>query len=404
MATWLTYLVSLCMAGATAFAFSSSTIFLNIMSSLTAVMTNIVLFLFIPISFVTLTAGVASLKKDHIGGKTVRINIMWALVTSLILTALGVLFVDKMELSLPVTASTGGDYVELFTSFSESLDPLGTLSIVNSVFPVIVILSLVFGAALTPSSDVIRPAYAVMNSFSEVMYRIERTITYFGSLYVYIASTSFFIALWQEKTAFVSPTFFIYLLSAMAALVLVVLPLLFGIFTGFRKNPYAVIGKGLSSLIFAFTSGNIYASAVQSAAINRNSLGVQKRIVSTTLPFGIFITRGGTCFVSTVTVLSLLKALNAQVTLEAAVTIAIATFILSFASFMSASCEVAFVSILVLKTLNINVYGAEAMLISILPFLNGAAVLIDTLLINMASSIVAKRTKTDITVPVRDAI
>lgn len=404
MATWLTYLAALLMAGATALTFSSSTVFLNIMSSLTSLMTNIGLFLFIPITFVTFMAGTASLKKDRIGGKTVRINIVWALITSLILAISAVLLTSKLSLSLPVTASTGGNYVELFSSYSEKADPIGTLSLINSIYPIVIVLAFVFGCALTPSSDIIRPAYAVINSFSEVMYRIERTVTYFGSIYVYIASTSFFLSLWQEKTAFVSPSFFLYLLGATAILVLVVLPLLFGIFTGFRKNPYGIIGKGLSSLIFAFMSGNIYLTEFQSAAINRNSLGVQKRIVSTTLPLGVFITRGGTCFVSTVTVLSLLRALNADVSVTAAAVIALTSFILSFTSFMSASSEVAFISFLVLKMLNINVYGAEAMLISILPFLNGLAVLLDTLLINMASSIVAKRTKTDITVPVRDAI
>lgn len=404
MATWLTYLAALLMAGATALTFSSSTVFLNIMSSLTSLMTNIGLFLFIPITFVTFMAGTASLKKDRIGGKTVRINIVWALITSLVLAFSAVLLTFELSLSLPVTASTGGNYVELFSSYSESADSLGTLSLINSIYPIVIVLAFVFGCALTPSSDIIRPAYAVINSFSEVMYRIERTLTYFGSIYVYIASTSFFLSLWQEKTAFVSPSFFLYLLGAAALLVLVVLPLLFGIFTGFRKNPYGIIGKGLSSLIFAFMSGNIYLTEFQSAAINRNSLGVQKRIVSTSLPLGVFITRGGTCFVSTVTVLSLLKALNADVSVTAAAIIALTSFILSFTSFMSASSEVAFISFLVLKMLNINVYGAEAMLISILPFLNGLAVLLDTLLINMASSIVAKRTKTDITVPVRDAI
>ncbi len=404
MATWLTYLAALLMAGATALTFSSSTVFLNIMSSLTSLMTNIGLFLFIPVTFVTFMAGTASLKKDRIGGKTVRINIVWALITSLVLAFSAVLLTSKLSLSLPVTASTGGNYIELFSSYSENADPIGTLSLINSIYPIVIVLAFVFGCALTPSSDIIRPAYAVINSFSEVMYRIERTVTYFGSIYVYIASTSFFLSLWQEKTAFVSPLFFLYLLGAAALLVLVVLPLLFGIFTGFRKNPYGIIGKGLSSLIFAFMSGNIYLTEFQSAAINRNSLGVQKRIVSTSLPLGVFITRGGTCFVSTVTVLSLLRALNADVSVTAAAVIASTSFILSFASFMSASSEVAFISFLVLKTLNINVYGAEAMLISILPFLNGLAVLLDTLLINMASSIVAKRTKTDITVPVRDAI
>lgn len=392
------------MAGATAFAFPEWEAFHEVMSYLSNLLTNVGIFLFIPISFITFASGVASLKKDRLGGKTVAHTIVWTLFTSVILSLLAILVASYFSLTFPVTASAGGSYTELFSQYNASLNTLGITSLMNAVFLPLVLLALVIGMALTPSSDIIRPAYTVINSFSEVMYRIERTVSYFGALFVYVAGTSFFLDVWKEKTLFVAPDFFIYIGASSLVILLVVLPLLYAFFTGFRKNPYAVVGKSFSSLIFALVSGNIYLSALQSEALQRTNLGVQKRIVSTTLPFGIFITRGGTAFVSTVSVLSILRALGAEVTVDAAVIIALTSALLSLLSFLSAGSETALVSILLFKALNINVYGAEAALISIIPILNGLAVMIDITLMNMAANIIAKKTKTDILVPVRDAI
>ena len=404
METWLTYLAALLMAGATAFTFPSSSALLAVMNTLTQYLTNIGIFIFIPISFITLMSGTASLRKDSCGKKVLKTNILWALITSVVLAILALLYSALSSSTLPVTASAGGNYVDLLENYSYSIDSLGVSSLMNRLFLPGIVTALIMGIALTPSADIIRPAYTTINSFSEVMYRIQRTVSYFGCLYVYVAGTYFFLNLWQEKTAFVSPSFFISLLGATVVLVLVILPLLYSIFTSFKKNPYSLIGKSLSSLFFGFVSGNIYITGLQNEAIDRCNLGVQKRIVSTTVPFGIIITRGGTCFVSTVTVLSILRALNANVTFFASVVIAITVIILSLLSFMCAGFETAMISVMLFRVLNINVFGAEAAIIAIIPFLNGIATLIDITLITMATNIVAVKTKTDVIIPARDTI
>ncbi len=404
METWLTYLAAVLMAAATAFAFPSSPAVLKAVNYASQTLTGAAVFLFIPVSFVTLSAGVASLRKDRLGRKTAVTGIIWSLVSSLILSLLAVGCVSLLRISFPVTASAGGDTTSLFTSYSSSIDITGVLSFMNTAFLPLVLLSLITGMALTPSCDIIRPAYTVFNSFSEMMYRIEKCVTFFGAFYVYLAGTGFFITLWQEKTAFVSPSFFLKTAGASLLMLLVVIPLMYALFTGFRKNPYQILSRGFSSLIFAFVSGNIHASSLQNEAVGRYSLGVQKRIVSTLTPFGIIITRGGTCFVSTITVVTLLETLNAELSLPAVIVIVLTITALSFLSSLSAGSETAFITIALFRVLNINVYGAEAAVVSIIPFLNGLATMIDITLISMASNIAAVKTKTDITVPKRDAI
>ncbi len=403
MEIWLTYLAALLMAGATAFAFPSTQAVYKAVGSAAELLTGAGVFLFIPVSFITLASGVASLRKDKLGKKITGVNILWALVTSFVLTLLATLAARLFGLSFPVTASAGGESVSLFSSYASSIDFTGVLSLIEDIFIPLVILALITGMALTPSSDVIRPAYTVFNSLSEVMYRIIRCVTYFGALYVYLAATDFFISLYREKTAFVSPSFFLKTAGAALLVLLVVLPLLYAFFTGFRRNPYKILGRAFSSLIFAFVSGNIFFSALQNESIDRCSLGVQKRIVSTTVPLGVIITRGGTCFVSALTVITLLTTLGAEISLTALLIIALTVVGLSLLSSMSAGMETAFISIALLRLLNINAYGAEAAVISITPFLNGLATMLDITLISMASSIAAVRTKTDITIPARDA-
>ncbi len=404
MKTWLTYLAAVLMAGATAFAFPSSTVFLSLMERLTAALTNVAIFLFIPISFITLASAVASLKKDKIGGKTVGVNIAWAVVTSLVLAVSAVVLFTFRPLSFPVTSTSGGKSLELFSSYSSKLDILGTNSFLSSYFLPLVFFALICGAALKPSSDIIKPAYTVMNSFSEVMFRIEKTITYFGALYVYVAASSFFVGQWQEKTILNSPSFFLTLLISSVGIIVVIIPLLYAFFTLFKKNPYTVLARSLSSLFFAFFSGNIYASALQTEAVERTNLGVQKRIVNFSVPFGIFFTRGGTAFVSTLTVLSLLSSLGGEITIETAAVIALVNIVLSTLSFLSAGSEVALVTMVLFKACNITVYGAEAAVFAVLPFLNGIAAVLDITLISAVTNIIARKTRTDIMVPARDVI
>lgn len=404
METWLTYLAALLMAGATAFTFSSSSSLFGMMSILTSYLTGVAAFLFLGTSIVTMAAGTASLRKNKLGGKVLRTTILWAVITTLVLSFLGAFAARFVDVIFPISASAGGDYESEITSFLSVIDPLCSSAFLSKCFIPALIASFILGVALTPSSDIIRPAYTVMNSFSEVMYRIQRTLTYFGACYVYVAATTFFLGLWQEKTAFAAPEPFIALIVATLVVVLVILPLLFAFFTGFKKNPYGVIGRGLSGLITAFVSGNMFASSLIGESLSRSNLGIQKRISSTVTPLSIVITRGGTAFVSTVTVITLLKTLGAEISMVALILLTLAIAGASFLSSLFSGIEVAAISVIALKMLNINIYGAEAAIVSLIPFINGCALLIDMTLSLMANAISGARTKTDAKIPLKDTI
>lgn len=392
------------MAGATAYTFSSSTPLLKMMSAATSFLTGVAALLFLVVSFVTIASGTASLRKNRLGGRTVRITIFWAVVTTLILSMLGVILANGLPQIFPVSSSAGGNYTEVLSSFTSSTDALDSGSIIGKFFLPLVFAAFILGAALTPSSDVIRPAYTVMNSFSEAVYRIQRTAAYFGAFYVYVAGTAFFLNIWQEKTAFVSPEPFVALALSVLLVIMVVLPLLYAIFTGFRKNPYGVVGRGLAGLLTAFLSSNIYASSLMGESLSRSNMGIQKRISSTATPLSILIARGGTAFVSTLTTVTLLKTLGAEISTFALVILALTISGLSLVSSFFPGVEIAVVSVFAIRFLNINVYGAEAAIVALLPILNGFAVMIDVLISFMASAIVGARTKTDAKIPLKDTI
>ena len=392
------------MAGATAYTFSSSTPLLKMMSAATSFLTGVAALLFLVVSFVTIASGTASLRKNRLGGRTVRITIFWAVVTTLILSMLGVILANGIPQIFPVSSSAGGNYTEVLSSFTSSTDALDSGSIIGKFFLPLVFAAFILGAALTPSSDVIRPAYTVMNSFSEAVYRIQRTAAYFGAFYVYVAGTAFFLNIWQEKTAFVSPEPFVALALSVILVIMVVLPLLYAIFTGFRKNPYGVVGRGLAGLLTAFLSSNIYASSLMGESLSRSNMGIQKRISSTATPLSILIARGGTAFVSTLTTVTLLKTLGAEISTFALVILALTISGLSLVSSFFPGVEIAVVSVFAIRFLNINVYGAEAAIVALLPILNGFAVMIDVLISFMASAIVGARTKTDAKIPLKDTI
>ena len=392
------------MAGATAYTFSSSTPLLKMMSAATSFLTGVAALLFLVVSFVTIASGTASLRKNRLGGRTVRITIFWAVVTTLILSMLGVILANGIPQIFPVSSSAGGNYTEVLSSFTSSTDALDSGSIIGKFFLPLVFAAFILGAALTPSSDVIRPAYTVMNSFSEAVYRIQRTAAYFGAFYVYVAGTAFFLNIWQEKTAFVSPEPFVALALSVLLVIMVVLPLIYAIFTGFRKNPYGVVGRGLAGLLTAFLSSNIYASSLMGESLSRSNMGIQKRISSTATPLSILIARGGTAFVSTLTTVTLLKTLGAEISTFALVILALTISSLSLVSFFFPGVEIAVVSVFAIRFLNINVYGAEAAIVALLPILNGFAIMIDVLISFMASAIVGARTKTDAKIPLKDTI
>ena len=400
---------------ATAMLFGSFPETAGILSSVSSYLISIGIFIAIPVLAVTFSSGTASLMKDRKGRRVTGISVLWAVVSAILLSFAAALIFILMPYSFPVTSTAGSAPGTLASHVSYMLGTSGSAlypinafwsisSTTRFIIPVIII-SWIFGLALKPSADIIRPAYTTMNSFSEVMYRISRTFSAYGFILVFISSASFFTAAYQEKTLLAVPEYTKMLLAATAAAVLVVLPLAYAVFTGFRKNPYKVLYRSAAQMIMGLVTSSTVTSLPLMESSARQNLGVQKRIASTMTPLLAVIGKGGSAFISVITLLSLFEATAESMPSGTviAVTAAMAALI-SFASSAASGTEMLMITVLTLNVLSINLYGAENAIIAIAPVLCGIGSMIDSLITAFGNSIAAAAAGTDAEVPYRDTL
>ena len=400
---------------ATAMLFGSFPETAGILSSVSSYLISIGIFIAIPVLAVTFSSGTASLMKDRKGRRVTGISVLWAVVSAILLSFAAALIFILMPYSFPVTSTAGSAPGTLASHVSYMLGTSGSAlypinafwsisSTTRFIIPVIII-SWIFGLALKPSADIIRPAYTTMNSFSEVMYRISRTFSAYGFILVFISSASFFTAAYQEKTLLAVPEYTKMLLAATAAAVLVVLPLAYAVFTGFKKNPYKVLYRSAAQMIMGLVTSSTVTSLPLMESSARQNLGVQKRIASTMTPLLAVIGKGGSAFISVITLLSLFEATAESMPSGTviAVTAAMAALI-SFASSAASGTEMLMITVLTLNVLSINLYGAENAIIAIAPVLCGIGSMIDSLITAFGNSIAAAAAGTDAEVPYRDTL
>ena len=415
MKTWITYIAATLMGLATSMLFGSFAATAGILSSVSSYLISLGVFITIPVLFITLSAGTASLMKDSKGRRVFGSSLLWSIVTSLILSfAAALIFIAKPE-PFPVTSSAGsapGTLISHATymigSASSAMYPLNAVwtlaSATRFIVPVIII-SWVLGLALKPSADIIRPAYTTMNSFAEVMYRISRTYTVYGFFLVFVSSASFFTSVYQEKTIFAVPEFAKLLAIAIAVASIVVLPFLFALFTGFRKNPYKVLYRSIAPILTGMVTSNTIAAIPLNESVARQNLGVQKRIASTATPLLSVIGKGGSAFISVIALLSLFQATTESMPSSSVIILtALTAALLSLLSSAAAGTEMVVITVFTLQILGINLYGAENAIVAFIPILCGIGAMLDTIITAFGNSIAASFVGTDVEIPYRDTI
>ena len=415
MKTWVTYIAALLMGLATALLFGDSPAALTTVSAISSFMVNLGTCIAIPVMVFTFASGTASLGKDRKGGKVLAASVLWAVATTVALSLLAVLVSMAVSVPFPVTSSAGspqgtltGHVSYMVANAVTSLFPRNAFWILTTATYFIVpsiIVSWILGLALRPTADIIRPAYTTMNSFSEVMYRISRTCAVYGFFLVYASSSYTFISIYQEKTIFAAPLFAILLAVGAAAAVLILLPVLYAVFTGFKKNPYKILYRSISPALAGFSSSNAVSIMPAEIATARYSLGVQKRIASVSVPVLTIIGKGGTAFASAISIIALFNATTGTApSLSVMLIAAGAAALMSFISSASIGTETALVTVLALRIIGINLYGAENALIAFLPLIGGIGIMIDSLIATLGSNVAACFVETDLEVPYKDTL
>ncbi len=414
MKTWITYLAALFLGFATTLLFADSVVVYSVLFTLTGIALKIGTLLFLPMILVALASGVASLRKDQLGRKVLSSGIAWSVVTAVVLPVAAALLIRAANIGFPVssTAGSSGSFSAILpTALTEAAGELLTGNIFYTIvrsteflLPVI-IFSWILGYALKPNADVIKPAYITMNSFSEVLFRISRTYTVFGYILVYCSSAFFFTQLYQEKTIFASPRFLIAYVLICCALSLVVLPLLFLVFTKFKRNPWQVLFRSITPTIAALTTGSYIFSAPMMVSSARHNIGVQKRVAATAVPLFNVIGRAGSAAIAAMSAITLTAAVTgSMIGMKEAIILALCCSLASFASSVAGGVEVIFIIAAAFSLTNINLYGAEMTVVGLLPLITGLGCLIDIQVGMLGSLICGRRIETDIVPPYKDLI
>ncbi|MGH0052866.1 MAG: cation:dicarboxylate symporter family transporter [Sphaerochaetaceae bacterium] len=389
MKTWISYLAATALALAATLLFGDSTVFQQLMYTITALLVQLGGFVLIPLVFFGFSSGIASLRKDGKGGIFSRTTILWSLFSTVLLTLAGAFIFRVFPSFFPASSSAGSDATSLSVLAPQSLstlfesllpiNPFYTLASAESFLLPIIIIALVFGYFLKPNVEVIRPAYVTMNSLSETMFRLTRAFASVGHLFVFFGASYWFSHLQQEGTIFVAGRFLLMLLTSVFTVLLVILPLLFGLATRFKINPYRVLYRMLAPAAAALFTGSIFFSSPISIPLSRHNLGCQKRVSATAIPLYTLIGRGGSAMIATMSILSLLYAATTTMPSDKVIIIvALASAMFSFVSPLYLGYEVFFISIITLQFLKIDLYGAEMTLVALMPILNGLGILIDS--------------------------
>ncbi len=421
MKTWLTYLAAAAMGLAFQVNFKESSFFYTTMNFMANVTLKLGIFMVFPLVLVTMTSGTASLtRKKGANGFVWLSTIFWSLLTTALLSVAAALLFKVFPVAFPSTSTSSANTetaTALVTALSQStvskLDSANPLSInlflnliksSDCLIPIILI-ALIMGYALRPTTEIIRPAYIVLNSLSEVMFRLVKKISQLMWIAVFFISGVWYETLWSDRTIFASWRFVVMFCIVGFSTLLIIIPLIYAIATGFKRNPYAQIRRLLSASTAAFFSVNYMFSLPALYTDCRINLGIHKRVVATALPIHSVITKGGSAMIGTLCSCSLVLAVSGRMpTTTELITIALACTIVSFVSCLHAGYEVLFCSAMAMSLINSSATSMAVSILGVLPMMNGIALLFDTLLAGLGTSFTAVHLNADCNIREKDIV
>jgi Na+/H+-dicarboxylate symporter len=421
MKTWLTYLAAAAIGLAFQVNFKESSFFYSAMNFMANVTLKMGIFMVFPLVLVTMTSGTASLtRKKGTNGFVWLSTIFWSLLTTVLLSVAAALIFTAFPVAFPSTSSsstTAEKAAQMVSALSQSTvsklssaNPLSVNLFLNLIktsdclIPIILV-ALVMGYALRPTNEAIRPAYMVLNSLSEVMFRLVKKISQFMWIAIFFIAGTWYETLWSDRTIFHSWRWVVMFCIVGFGVLLIIIPLIYAIATGFKRNPYTQIRRLLSASTAALFSVNYMFSIPALYTDCRINLGIQKRVVATALPLHSVITKGGSAMIGTLCSCSLVMAVCGRMpTTTEVITIALACTIVSFVSCLHAGYEVLFCSAMAMNLINSDATNMAVSILGVLPMMNGIALLFDTLLAGLGTSFTAVHLGADCNVREKDIV
>ena len=334
--------------------------------------------------FVLLTTvgAVASLRRKGTFFKTFLKTIIWgilSMVVSVLLSyIMSVIFPAFMNVDF---ASSPSDIIDSgMTSAYDLFSDGGLFSSPYKLLLLIVALSYLIGYFTKPDLDVIRPAYIVLNSFTEIGFRFARFMARVYNFALFFIGTFWFMSIGFQSVGKEVRNLMIILFIGALVLLFIVYPLMYLTRSHFqRKTAFALTFSSLAIALSSFFTRNVLFSIPSEEVVLRHENGIPKKNAASMTPFLTLCARPGVAFVSFVVVFIIAKYNDYPVNISAYFTLPFIVLALSGASaLMHPGLEVLFVVTTSLNAIGIESKDYAMILFAILPLVSSISSMIDT--------------------------
>jgi DAACS family dicarboxylate/amino acid:cation (Na+ or H+) symporter len=289
---WSKILIGLALGAVTGVILGSDAIYLK---PLGTIFLNLINMIIIPLVLSSMTVGITSIhdpdKLGRVGGKALLFYLCTTLIAVVSGLLLGNLFHVGANLNLQSTVTEAPKMISLGETLVSIIPSNPIAAMVKGDILQVIVFSIFLGLAINFSGERGKPLLHVIESLSDVMYRLTSLIMEFSPIGV------FGIMAWVTGTfglTLLIPLFKFLGVYYIACLLHVAI-VFCGILKGMAKLGLGPFFRGMrDAIMMAFSTGSSAASLPAAMHCVQENLGVSKNISNFVLPLGISVNMNGT--------------------------------------------------------------------------------------------------------------
>ena len=303
MKVWIKYLIGLVFGVLAAFILPGNQAVSSAVSFLTELFIRVGRYIVIPLLFTSAIVAVNKLRSSKLLLKTSLLTILIIVVSSLILTAVGLISILLVKLPrIPITVDTASEVFHLdVKGMILSLFPYSGFEALKegSFLLVCLVMAFIVGWESASEETAFKPVFSLADSLSNLFYNIANFFTEIMSV-LGIAIVCYWTINFRTviEPGIYTPMIIMFLVD-FVIIAGIIYPLIVH-FVCHDPHPYKVLYASLAPMILSFFSGD---SNLVIPLANRHcceSLGIRRRCRCFSYPLFTIFARGGTALVSTI--------------------------------------------------------------------------------------------------------
>lgn len=306
MKVWIKYLLGIILGIAAALVLPmNNSSFAGFVAFVNELFIRIGRYIVVPLIFCTAIVSVNKMRSSRIFFKTLRWTVAIIVISSLILTTVGMLSILIIKLPrIPITVDTTSEVFHLnIGSIILSLFPeSGFQAIAEGSFLLVCLIFAVligFESATAVDTTLFKPVFQFFDSLSKLFYNIALYVTEIISFMMVVFMAKWFVEFRQIIFSGIFTPMLIMFIVDFVIVAGIIYPLILR-YVCHDPYPYRVLYAALAPLLISFISGDANLALPVTIRHGKESLGIRRRTAGFTFPVFSVFARGGSSLVSVI--------------------------------------------------------------------------------------------------------